>query len=46
MWLTPEEAERDSLESERASTVAERAAKERALARVAELERELARRRE
>jgi Uma2 family endonuclease len=66
-WLTPEEAERDLLESERAATVAEReareqeraakeqeraakeqerAAKEQALARVAELERELGKRRE
>ena len=51
LWPTPEEAERDLLEAERASAQAERAAKEQeraakehALARVAELERELAKR--
>ena len=51
LWPTPEEAERNLLESERASArteraakEAERAAKELALARVAELERELAKR--
>jgi Uma2 family endonuclease len=44
-WMTAEEAERTAKEAERAAKEAERAAKEAALARVAELEAELARRR-
>ena len=47
LWLTPEEAEslaRATGSAERAEKEAERAAKEAALARIAELERELARR--
>ncbi|MBX3224925.1 MAG: Uma2 family endonuclease [Labilithrix sp.] len=44
-WLTSEESERAAKETERAAKDTERAAKEQALARVAELEAELARRR-
>jgi Uma2 family endonuclease len=44
LWLTAEQAERAGREAERAAKEAERAAKEEALRRVAELERELARR--
>lgn len=43
-WMTAEEMERSDKEAERAAKEAERAAKEAALARVAELEAELARR--
>ncbi len=41
-WMTAEEAERTAKENERAAKEAERAAKEAALARIAELEAELA----
>lgn len=43
-WTTAEEAERAAKEAERAAKEAERAAKEAALARIAELEAELAKR--
>jgi len=43
-WLTPEESERAAKEAERVAKDGERVAKESALARIAELEAELARR--